>query len=529
MNALRRATRSGPAWVSIASFLALSFYLLPHLAYFSCRPILLLSHDAAQSIAASSGAAREHAFKWLMIKNVQGVVFYEETLEDLQKTGRLFVASGEEVLRLFKLQSVVSYYVYEQVRDKNLKPRGSYVFISDASVFDRVWQELKWRLSPDDVSIFERGNFRGDASFPDNFILESSIPPEKLVRIPLGWPVERIRETLASLQAQRAETLSPVLWSEDPAMFSAKPAAALDTALPAAIRLHLPLLRFPYDSIRIVHDPAELISLPRSSDLKSLLSLPVLPANLPLALAILFILAASLRLSQWISWSIAISAALMVAMFALLPSQKIWVLEGVAALLPPAGLFCWMAAADQFRSGQGRPLLGFFTFIKFLGMIVLYLATAGWLLATLIWQYPALALDRYAVYGIMVVPVCSALLFLAVWGIEVANRPIYPRHIRTGTELLLAAGVLFGCTTAWILVLAAAAAWFRWLVLVERTRGRTLEDAPGNYAAFFAASALSLKLFFGSSPLTAALGLAAAFGFGAILSTAWLSRAARPA
>ena len=40
MNAMKRAARAAPAWVSIVTLLTLSFYLLPHLTYFSFRPIL---------------------------------------------------------------------------------------------------------------------------------------------------------------------------------------------------------------------------------------------------------------------------------------------------------------------------------------------------------------------------------------------------------------------------------------------------------------------------------------------------------
>lgn len=522
---MNRVVRHLPASVSVVILVVLGFYLLPHLTYFSYRPVLLLSRDAAQSVLSATGATRDRSSKWLIQKNVQGVVFFEETLQDLQKAGRAFVASGEELLRLFKLQSVASYYVFEQIRDKNLNPAGSYVFISEAPLFNRVFEILRWRLAPGDVVIFERGIFKGDASFPDNFILESSVSAEKIRTLPLGWPVEKIEETLSALQSRRGDTLWPVLWSESSAPFAS--VTMPDTELPGAVHLQLPLLRVPYDSVRIVHDPVELISLPRSSNLGSLLALPTLPPNLPLGLAILVILVASLRLTRWIRWSILITAGFLVLLFALLPSQKNWVLEGVTALLFPSALICWMASADEFRSARGRGALQGINLLKFSLISIVFLAPAGWLLATLFWQFPSLPLPACAVAGILAVPAISAALFLAVWGIEVSNRPIYPRHLRTGLELAGAMAILYGSTSGWVLSAAEAIAWARWLVLVERTHGRSLEDAPGNYAAFFVASALGLKLFFEVSPLFAVLIHLAAFACGHVLAASWLARAAR--
>lgn len=526
MSRLKKFADVLPACATACALLVLGYFLLPHLVFFSFRPVLLLSTESAQDISASSGLARERANQRMILKNVQGVVFTEETLQDLQKSGRAFVASGEELLRMFKLQSVASYYVFEQVRDKNLKPDGSYIFFSESALFERVFEELKRRLPLGSVAVYERGIFRGDASFPDNFILECSVPAERLETLPLGWPVERIRETLEALKTREGDTLWPVLWSEGPA--SIRDPAAPDTAIPTAVRLTFPLLRFPYDSIRIIHDPAELIGVPRSSDLKSLLSYPELPPRAPLVLSVLLILAAGVRLTQWISWAIPITAALLVILFALLPAHQNWVLEGIAVLLPPSALLSWMAAADKFRASlnrAGRPFLQSFTLANFSGWIVPFLVVPGWLLSTLFWQFPSLPLHRCAVYGITAAPVMAALLFLAVWGIEVSNRPVYPRHIRTGLELALSAVLLIGCTSAWILAIASSAAWARWMALLEQTRGRSLEDAPGNYAAFFIASALGLKIFFDASPAAAAVLLMAAFAAGAIFAAAWISRA----
>ncbi|OGH55691.1 MAG: hypothetical protein A3G34_01315 [Candidatus Lindowbacteria bacterium RIFCSPLOWO2_12_FULL_62_27] len=518
MNALKRAAQAAPAAIAAVTLLVLGVYLLPHLAWFSHQPVLLLSRDAAQAILSSSGSAYERTVTRIVTKNVQGVVFSEDTLEDLEQSGRAFVASGEELLRLFKLQSVASYYVFEQVRDKNLIPNGSYVFFSEAQLFDHVFNELKLRLPPGTVRVFERGIFKGDASFPDNYILESTVPIETLKTLAIGWPVQRIREITDALKTRAGDTLWPVLWSTEQG-----------AEVPGAVRLDASYLRFPYDSVRIVHDPMELVVLRRGAELAAFQSAPRLPAATPLVLSILMILAASVRLSQWFAGSILIFAVLVVVILALLPSHEPWVLEGLSALLPPAALISWMAAADRFRSKRNSAILAPAHLFGFAAHSVLFLAAPGWLLSTLFWQYPALPLGDRAVWGLLLAPLCSAALFLAVWAIEVSNRPIFPRHLRTGLELGLSAAILFGVSSAWILCLAAAGAWSRWFVLLDRTRGSALEDAPGNYAAFFVASALGLKLFFETTPIAAVLWILTALMAGAGGASAWLARTAKSA
>lgn len=510
-----------PSAVSIGTLLILGFYFLPHLVYFTRHPAVLFSEDAAQMVIRATGPDRERALSRMMTKNVQGVVFHEETLGDLESSGRVFIASGEELIRIFKLQSVASYYVYEQIRNKNIDPAGSYLFFSDAAVFERVYAELRRRLPPGSIKVYERGIFRGDASFPDNFILESKVSQSDIRSLSFGWPAERIRRTLRQLQVQRGDTMWPVLWSESA---SPVPSHATDTDMQLAIRLDLPLLRFPYDSIRIVQDPFELVQMPVSSSLSSVLSMPQPASNLPMVLAVCIVLAAALRLYQWTVWAYMLSAILLVSMFVLLPGELSWVLGGLAGLLPPCILFSWMTVADDIRAKKGGILKSPISMAIFVGWASVLIGSAGWILSTLFWQYPYLPLSRCSEYGILIIPGVAAVLFIAVWGIKVANHPIYPRHLRTGMEIIAAGWILFAASSMWILLLAGTLAWARWVMSVERTRGQVTENSPGNYTAFFAASAFGLKLFFTHSPLSSIFFLAVSISLGALIASAWLSR-----
>ncbi len=522
MTRLLRVCQAAPAWVFGCALVLLAIYFIPHLVYFSNRPALILSEPAARAVLELSGPARERTVQRLISKNVEGVVFREETLRDLESSGRVFVASGEELLRLFKLQSVASYYVFEQIRDKQLNPAGSYIFFSESALFERVQAELKLRLPPGSVAVYERGIFRGDASFPDNFILESPYPPAVLRTVSLGWPVDRIKQMRRAVEERVSDTVWPVLWTDDPWLRGTS--VTLAEGELTAVRLRTPFLRFPYESIHVVDDLDDLLGLARGSDLMDLEFLPPLPQNMPMLLSILAILAWSLSLSQWIPWSLLLSASWIVLILVLMPAHRDWVIQGTVLLLPAAALISWMGAADRFRARMNQSILSLRGLGRSMGGLVLFLMTGGWLLSTLIWQHESLPLDHLTVYGLMAVPAFSCLLFLSVWGIEVSNRPIYPRHLRTGMELALALGLILLCRQPWVLFVFAALAWARWLVLIERTRGRTLEHAPGTYAAFFCASALTVKLFVIASPLMASALILSAYGIGHTGATVWIAR-----
>lgn len=511
-------------WVSMLTLGVLGVYLLPHLFLFSRHPVLLMSEESARSLSSFTGPERDRTFQRLITKNIQGVVFRQETLQDLESSGRAFVASGEELIRLFKLQSVASYYAFEQIKDKNLNPGGSYVFFSEQAVYQRVLGELKRQLAPGTVDVFERGIFRGDASFPDNFILESSIPSAKLRQMPLGWPVERIRDTLDQLQARRGDTLWPVFWAEDPQSLAAPIKMDLGSGIPPAIALNPEYLRFPYLSVRIIHEPSELVGARPSPRIERFLSVPRIHPHVSLGLAIAWVVVCATMLNAWISWSRLLAAGLLVAALALTPSQLDWTVQGICFLMPSAALLVWMSMSDKFRASLGQPLGRPLSVLRYSLWMVMFLGAPGWLLSTLLWEYPELNLARISEYGLIVVPLCAGVLFLSVWGIQVANRPLYLRNIRTGVEMALAGFILIKISSFWILACASSLAWAHWLVLHEWTRGMPLEDAPGNYAAFFVASALTLKMFFVGSPVSAVVVMVVLFVMAASGAAIFLAR-----
>ncbi len=521
MNRFDRAIRIASLAACVLILAVLAAYQAPIVAYYRYRPVMLLSEEAALTIGTLSGPARERTMTRLRTKNMRGVIFREETLEDLEQSGRAFVATGEEVIRLFKLQSVVSYYVYEQVRDKKLNPQGSYIFFSDGPVFERVYAELKFRLPPDSVKIYERGLLRGDASFPDNYILESTLSPSALRSVPLGWPSDHIRETLAAVRPSEGDTIWPVLWSD--ATSTPARRVTLDTSIPEAIELNPAYLRFPFNAIRIIYDPMELLTSPRSSDVMDLLSLRPLNASLILALGILLIIAAVLRSAPQPVLGLFCSSLLLVVVFTMLPSQKLWVAQGVVGLLPSAAMIMWMSSAKTFCASPAfrrddRSAAGL------LGRLMMPVSCAGWLWAALVWHFGEAETMPWSEYGLYAAPVLSAAFLIGVWAIEVSNQPVYPKHIFAGVELAAGLGILIFSASEYVLAAAAAVAWARWLAMAFSGPRLTVTETPGQYAALYLSAALCLKLYLTLAPLTASVAVALCYAAGYALMRLWRVR-----
>lgn len=514
MDRLKAVLFRSPAWICAGLFLFLGVYLAPPLVYFSARPALILSEPSAREILAMPDFARRRAVERMKSRNVQGVAFREATLADLESAGRVFVASGADLLRLFKIQSIASYYVFEQVRDKNLKLGGSYIFFSESVLFEYVYSELKSHLAPGEIAVYERGIFRADASFPDNFVLESSLSPDVLRHMPLGWLKSDVDKILKAISQESGDSLWPVF-------HPSKPGTAVPEGQFVLTESHL---RPPYDIVRIVRDPLELVDLPSGSALSDLRGLPVLPTHALLAFSIIFVLIALLRIFEWISWAPLLAAVFVVLTLALLPTQLSWVAGGLVFLVPPASLLLWTAAAESFRlKAQGvrtSPAnLGIF-----FGQLLLFLAVPGWLVSALMWSFAQLPLKFIATSGTAALPLVSAALFLLVWAIGSQNKPVYLRHILTGLEITAVTAVLFFVDAPWVLAPAGVWAWFRWFFLLERTRGRAQEDSPGNFAAFITASALGLKLFVSCPPLTALAFLLASPALAVLAARLWISK-----
>ncbi|MBI4179041.1 hypothetical protein HY522_06450 [bacterium] len=505
-------------WIIGAVFLGIAVYLLPHILYFSWRPAILLTESAVRDIQAMPAVARKRMAERIRQKNVQGVAVPELTLADLEASGNAFVASGNDLLRIFKIQSIASYYVFEQVRDKNLKNDGSYIFFSESALFEAVHTALKSRLDQGEIAVYERGIFRADASFPDNFILESSVPPGRIRDMPLGWVMPPAAGALSALTELTGESTYRAV------LHPASPASRTDTGY---FVIHEPYLRFPCRSIRIIDDPLDLIHARRGASLQSVFAVPVASPDACLAVAGLLVLLALLSFVQWTVWAPAVAAGFVVLTLAILPAQINWAALGMAFLLPPAGLILWVAASDTGRL-RAHPVWGSAKFGgRFLGVLFLSALVPGWLISSLAWQFPHLQIGRYAFFGNLLLPFISTGLFLAVWSIEASNRSLYLRHVRMGLELAMAAVVLAAPVSPGIVCVAAVCAWARWMVLLERARLRAQEDSPGIWAVFFISGALGLKLFLTVSPVYASLLNLSGVILAAFIGRAWMLRTHR--
>ncbi|RMH56646.1 MAG: hypothetical protein D6679_08870 [Candidatus Hydrogenedentota bacterium] len=99
-------------------------------------------------------------------------------------TGRDYaVASGAEILRLFRMEGIVNVYMWEQIRDKPIRPEAAYFFTGNPLLFKTFRKDLSESLGSSAVRPYSDGNWNFGGDLPGNYILEIDAPVSAVRKI----------------------------------------------------------------------------------------------------------------------------------------------------------------------------------------------------------------------------------------------------------------------------------------------------------------------------------------------------------
>lgn len=204
----------------------LAFSLHPRSPEASRREIAVLVETASVSELMSDSAA----LRYLVENGVSGVVVKPSTISGIPGAREMAMASGAEILRLFRMEGIVNIWMWEQIRDKPIRPEATYIFTNQLIVFESVFETLQKQLGEANVRSYrdESHDFGGD--IPGNYIIEVLSSVDDLRSVAIGIDRSYRDELLSHGLLPVVEISSPdeveVLPTSIPAIWISSPAAA---------------------------------------------------------------------------------------------------------------------------------------------------------------------------------------------------------------------------------------------------------------------------------------------------------------
>ncbi len=134
---------------------------------------------------------------YLMRAGAHGVVLKPATVGSIMEGRDIAMASGSEILRLFRMEGIVNIWMWEQIKDQPIRPEATYIFSNKLNTFESMLSTLQQNLGSDKVRSYrdESHDFGGD--IPGNFIIEALAPIDEIRSITIGLD-RTYRERLAA-------------------------------------------------------------------------------------------------------------------------------------------------------------------------------------------------------------------------------------------------------------------------------------------------------------------------------------------
>lgn len=134
---------------------------------------------------------------YLMRAGVRGVVLKPATVGSIMEGRDVAMASGAEILRLFRMEGIVNIWMWEQIKDQPIRPEATYIFTNQLNTFETLLATLQQNLGAMSVRSYRDAtrDFGGDV--PGNYIIEALAPIDELRSIAIGLD-RTYRERLAA-------------------------------------------------------------------------------------------------------------------------------------------------------------------------------------------------------------------------------------------------------------------------------------------------------------------------------------------
>lgn len=161
---------------------------------------------------------------------VKGMLLKPSTLEGLLEGKEATMASGAEILRLFRMESVANIWMWEQIKDKPIRPEATYVFTNQLLLFETFLEALSEQLGRENVRPYKDQHHDFGGEVPSNYIIEVLATPDELRSVALGLDKSYREKMNASgligLMKLSTEADVAALPAKTPAIFVADTAAA---------------------------------------------------------------------------------------------------------------------------------------------------------------------------------------------------------------------------------------------------------------------------------------------------------------
>lgn len=126
------------------------------------------------------------AIDYLVRAGVKGIILQPSTMEGLLEGKEATMASGAEILRLFRMEGIVNIYMWEQIKDKPLRADATYVFTNQLLLFQTFLTALTEQLGDENVRAYKDAHHDFGGDLPDNYIIEVLATEDELKSIALG-------------------------------------------------------------------------------------------------------------------------------------------------------------------------------------------------------------------------------------------------------------------------------------------------------------------------------------------------------
>jgi hypothetical protein len=134
---------------------------------------------------------------YLVDAGIGGVVVRPSTLGGLINGPDVSMASGGEILRLFRMESIANIWMWEQLKGRPIRGDAVYIFTNQFLFFESILTTLRASFGENAARPYNDGEHDFGGGIPGNFIIEAFVPYEEIRSASFG--LERnLRERLAS-------------------------------------------------------------------------------------------------------------------------------------------------------------------------------------------------------------------------------------------------------------------------------------------------------------------------------------------
>jgi hypothetical protein len=147
------------------------------------------------------------AMEFLVRSGVSGILVQPSTLGGLLSGRDVTLATGAEILRLFRMESILNIWMWEQIKDKPVRLDATYVFTNQLILFERIFETLREQLGEDRVRTYRDESHDFGGQIPSNYIIEVMAPPEELLTVTIGLDRAWRDSLMPVVAAGRAEDI----------------------------------------------------------------------------------------------------------------------------------------------------------------------------------------------------------------------------------------------------------------------------------------------------------------------------------